>query len=135
MMNCYVVSLVLALFSIPGVDSDRVQLGTRPIVEQLLQDNGYPLCDDGSGVEVRILEVKSPTKGIQIGPFKIKQKKTIVVTEITIDGKKFYGEGVAKTSARSTITQLKDETLPLNETAFSVALKESLVDALLSYLY
>jgi len=130
MMNCYVVSLVLALFSIPGVDSDRVQLGTRPIVEQLLQDNGYPLCDDGSGVEVRILEVKSPTKGIQIGPFKIKQKKTIVVTEITIDGKKFYGEGVAKTSARSTITQLKDETLPLNETAFSVALKESLVDAL-----
>ena len=130
MINCYVVSLVLAMFSIPGVDSDRVQLGTRPIVEQLLQDNGYALCDDGSGVEVRILEVKSPTKGIQIGPFKIKQKKTIVVTEITIDGEKYYGEGVAKTSARSTITQLKDENLPLNETAFSVALKESLVDAL-----
>jgi len=130
MMNCYVVSLVLALFSIPGVNSDRVQLGTRPMVEQLLQDNGYALCDDGSGVEVRILEVKSPTKGIQIGPFKIKQKKTIVVTEITIDGKKYYGEGVAKTSARSTISQLKDENLPLNETAFSTALKESLVDAL-----
>jgi len=130
MINCYVVSLVLAMFSIPGVDSNRVQLGTRPIVEQLLQDNGYALCDDGSGVEVRILEVKSPTKGIQIGPFKIKQKKTIVVTEITIDGKKYYGEGSAKTSERSTITQLKDENLPLNETAFSVALKESLVDAL-----
>jgi len=130
MMNCYVVSLVLALFSIPGVDSDRVQLGTRPIVEQLLQDNGYALCDGGSGVEVRILEVKSPTRGIQVGPFKIKQKKTIVITEITIDGEKYYGEGVAKTSARSTITQLKDETLPLNETAFSVALKESLVNAL-----
>jgi hypothetical protein len=130
MMNCYVVSLVLALFSIPGVDANRVQLGTRPIVEQLLQDNGYALCDDGSGVEVRILEVKSPTRGIQIGPFKIKQKKTIVITEIIIDGEKFVGEGVSKTSARSTITQLKDETLPLNETAFSVALKASIVDAL-----
>lgn len=130
MMNCYAVTLILALFSVPGVDANRVQLGARPIVEQLLQDTGHPLCDDGSGVEVRVLEVKSPTKGIQIGPFKIKQKKTIVVTEITIDGKKYVGEGVAKTSARSTITQLKDETIPLNETAFSVALKASLVDAL-----
>ena len=130
MMNCYAVTLILALFSVPGVDANRVQLGARPIVEQLLQDNGYPLCDGGSGVEVRVLEVKSPTKGIQIGPFKVKQKKTIVVTEITIDGKKYIGEGVAKTSARSTITQLKDETIPLNETAFSVALKASLVDAL-----
>ena len=130
MMNCYAVTLILALFSVPGVDANRVQLGARPIVEQLLQDNGYPLCDDGSGVEVRVLEVKSPTKGIQIGPFKIKQKKTIVVTEVTIDGKKYIGEGVSKTSARSTITQLKDETIPLNETAFSVALKSSLVDAL-----
>ena len=130
MINCYAVTLILALFSVPGVDANRVQLGARPIVEQLLQDNGYPLCDDGSGVEVRVLEVKSPTKGIQIGPFKVKQKKTIVVTEVTIDGKKYIGEGVAKTSARSTITQLKDETIPLNETAFSVALKASLVDAL-----
>ena len=127
-MNGYVVSLVLALFSVPGVNPDRVQLGVRPIVEQVLQDKGYPLCDDGSGVEVRVLEVKSPTKGIQIGPFKIKQKKTIVVTEITIDGGKHIGKGVAKTSARSTITQLQDETLPLNETAFSNALKESIID-------
>lgn len=130
MINCYAVTLILALFSVPGVDANRVQLGARPIVEQLLQDNGYPLCDGGSGVEVRVLEVKSPTKGIQIGPFKIKQKKTIVVTEVTIDGKKYIGEGVSKTSARSTITQLKDETIPLNETAFSFALKSSLVDAL-----
>lgn len=129
-MTCYVVTLVLALFSVPGVDTDRVQLGTKPIVEQLLQDNGYALCDNGSGVEVRILEVKSPTRGIQIGPFKIKQKKTVVVSEVTIDGEKFTGKGIAKTSARSTISQLRDETLPLNETAFSTALKESLVDAL-----
>jgi len=130
MINCYVVTLVLALFSVPGVNPDRVQLGARPIVEQVLQDKGYPLCDDGYGVEVRVLEVKSPTKGIQIGPFKIKQKKTIVTTEITIDGKKYVGEGSVKTSARSTITQLKDETIPLNETAFSNALKLSIVDAL-----
>ena len=129
-MTCYVVTLVLALFSVPGVDANRVQLGTRPIVEQLLQDNGYALCDDGSGVEVRILEVRSPSRGLQIGPFKIKQKKTIVISEISINGEKFTGKGVAKTSARSTISQLQDETLPLNETAFSVALKESLVDAL-----
>lgn len=130
MINCYAVTLVLALFSIPGVDADRVQLGTKPIVEQLLQDSGYPLCDDGSGVEVRVLEVKSPTKGLQIGPFKIKQKKTIIITEVTIDGVKHLGKGVAKTSARSTVSQLQDETLPLDETAFSVALKASLVDAL-----
>lgn len=129
-MNCYVVTLVLALFSVPGVDADRVQLGTRPMVEQLLQDNGYALCDDGSGVEVRILEVRSPSKGLQIGPFKIKQKKTIVITEVTIDGEKYVGRGVSKTSARSTVSQLQDETLPLNETAFSVALKSSIVDAL-----
>jgi len=77
-----------------------------------------------------VLEVKSPTKGIQIGPFKIKQKKTTVVTEITVNGEKFVGEGSIKTSARSTITQLKDETIPLNETAFSNALKLSIVDAL-----
>ena len=130
MINCYAVTLIFALFSVPGVDANRVQLGARPIVEQLLQDNGYPLCDGGSGVEVRVLEVKSPTKGIQIGPFKVKQKKTIVVTEVTVDGMKHIGIGESKTSARSTITQLKDETIPLNETAFSVALKASLVDAL-----
>ena len=101
MINCYVVTLVLALFSVPGVNPDRVQLGARPIVEQVLQDKGYPLCDDGSGVEVRVLEVKSPTKGIQIGPFKIKQKKTIVTTEITIDGKKYVGEGSVKKIGRA----------------------------------
>lgn len=130
MINCYVVTLVLALFSVPGVNPDRVQLGTKPIVEQVLQDKGYPLCDDGSGVEVRVLEVKSPTRGIQIGPFKIKQKKTIIITEITLDGQKFVGKGVVKTSARSTISQLQDENIPLNETAFSNALKLSIVDAL-----
>jgi hypothetical protein len=127
---CYFVSAVLSLAQLDGVDQRRFEFGVRQMTEEILSEK-YQLCSDGNPVEVTVLSIEAPTTGIQVGPFEFKQKKTIVKTKVVIDGKEYFGEGMNKTTAASTLLQLQDETLPFERTEFSVALKKSLEDALI----
>lgn len=126
---CYFVASVLSLASLDGVDQNKFTFGVRQMTEDIVADN-FALCQDGSPIYVSIVSIESPTTGIQLGPFEIKSKETIVTVEVTMDGKTLTGVGKNKTTAKSTLLQLQDENLPFEQTEFSVALKKALEDAL-----
>ena len=126
---CYFISSVITLAHMNGVPDTKLTYGAKQIVTELVNDK-YALCDDGRPVTVEILSIEAPTKGIRVGPFEFKQKKTVVKTKITMDGKEYFGEGTNKTSVSSTILQLQDENLPFERTEFSSALRKSLESAL-----
>ena len=125
---CYFISSVMTLAHMNGVPDSKLTYGAKQIVTELVNDK-YALCDNGRPVTVEILSIEAPTKGIRVGPFEFKQKKTIVKTKITMDGKEYFGEGTNKTSVSSTILQLQDENLPFERTEFSSALRKSLESA------
>ena len=125
---CYFISSVITLAHMNGVPDKKLTYGAKQIVTELVNDK-YALCDDGRPVTVEILSIEAPTKGIRVGPFEFKQKKTVVKTKITMDGKEYFGEGTNKTSVSSTILQLQDENLPFERTEFSSALRKSLESA------
>ena len=125
---CYFISSVITLAHMNGVPDTKLTYGAKQIVTELVNDK-YALCDNGRPVTVEILSIEAPTKGIRVGPFEFKQKKTIVKTKITMDGKEYFGEGTNKTSVSSTILQLQDENLPFERTEFSSALRKSLESA------
>jgi hypothetical protein len=125
---CYFISSVITLAHMNGVPDTKLTYGAKQIVTELVNDR-YALCDNGRPVAVEILSIEAPTKGIRVGPFEFKQKKTIVKTKITMDGKEYFGEGSNKTSVSSTILQLQDENLPFERTEFSSALRKSLESA------
>jgi hypothetical protein len=125
---CYFISSVITLAHMNGVPDSKLTYGANQIVTELVNDK-YSLCDNGKPVTVEILSIEAPTKGIRVGPFEFKQKKTIVKTKITMDGKELFGEGSAKTSVSSTILQLQNENLPFERTEFSSALRKSLESA------
>ena len=125
---CYFISSVITLAHMNGVPDTKLTYGAQQIVTELVNDK-YALCDNGRPVTVEILSIEAPTKGIRVGPFEFKQKKTIVKTKITMDGKEYFGEGSNKTSVSSTILQLQDENLPFERTEFSSALRKSLESA------
>ena len=125
---CYFISSVITLAHMNGVPDTKLTYGAKQIVTELVNDK-YALCDNGKPVTVEILSIEAPTKGIRVGPFEFKQKKTVVKTKITMDGKEYFGEGTNKTSVSSTILQLQDENLPFERTEFSSALRKSLESA------
>lgn len=108
---------------------EKFAFGVRQITEEIIGQQA-PLCPDGSPIYVVVNEIKAPTKGIRVGPFEFKQKKTFVTVTITKDGKEYVGTGTAKMNVAATLLQLQDEELPFERTEFSVALKKSLEDAL-----
>lgn len=126
---CYFVAAVTSLASMNGVDEKKLTYGIRQITEDMIQEK-YQLCPDGKPVEVVILSIEAPTQGLRIGPFEFKSKKTIVKSKVIIDGKEYFGTGIAKTNVAATLLQLQDDNLPFERTEFSIAVKKSLEDAL-----
>ncbi len=122
---CYFISSVITFAHMNGVPDTKLTYGAKQIVTELVNEN-YSLCENGRPVTVEILSIEAPTKGIRVGPFEFKQKKTIVKTKITMDGKEYIGEGTNKTSVSSTILQLQDDKLPFERTEFSSALRQAL---------
>src|SRR5210317_2605443 len=126
---CYFVASVISLASLKGIPEEKFTFGVRQITEEIVGQSA-PLCDDGSPIYVTVESIKAPTKGIQIGPFKIKQKKTTVSILIVKDGVEYRGEGDAKMKTKAMMVQLQDENLPFEQTEFSIAVKKAIIDAL-----
>ena len=126
---CYFVASVISLTSLKGIEEEKFTFGVKQITEELVAQES-PLCDDGEPIYVTVESIKAPTQGIQIGPFKIKQKKTTVTVLIKKDGEELRGEGVAKMKSKAMMLQLQDENLPFEQTEFSIVVKKAIEDAL-----
>ncbi len=74
---CYFVASVISLASLKDIPEEKFTFGVRQITEEIVGQE-QPLCPDGSPIYDTVESIKAPTKGIQIGPFKFKQKKTLV---------------------------------------------------------
>lgn len=126
---CYFVASVISLASLKGITEEKFTFGVRQITEEIVGQD-QPLCPDGSPIYVTVESIKAPTKGIQIGPFKFKQKKTLVTVKVVKDGVESVGVGSAKMNVSATLLQLQDENLPFEQTEFSVAMKKAIAGAL-----
>lgn len=127
--NCYTVKEINNNTQNEALSSKKYIFGVKQMTEELLSEK-YSICLDGSPVNVNILSIEAPTVGINIGPFMIRKKETIVKTEILIDGKSYIGEGSAKLSVKATFAELKDENLPFEKSVFASAIKKSLQDGI-----
>lgn len=126
--TCYKVTSVENKTENPDLSSKRFVFGVKQITEEVLSEK-FTICNDGSPVVVNIISIEAPTVGINIGPFMIRKKITIVKTEIIMNEKVYVGEGSAKLSVKATFAELKDENLPFEKSVFASAVKKSLIDA------
>ena len=126
--DCYTVKEVNNKTENPDLSSKRFTFGIKQMTEELLGEK-FTICVDGKPVVVNITSIEAPTVGINIGPFMIKKKITIVKTKLIIDSVVYEGEGEAKLAVKAGFAELRDENLPFEKSSFSAALKKSLVDA------
>ena len=126
--DCYTVREITNKTQNEALSSKRYVFGIKQITEEILSEK-YSICLDGKTVNVNILSIEAPTVGINIGPFMIRKKETIVKTEILFDGNSYVGEGSAKLSVKATFAELRDENLPFEKSVFASAIKKSLQDA------
>lgn len=123
--TCYTVTSVENKTENPDLSSKRFTFGVKQISEELMSDK-ITLCEGGSPVIVNIISIEAPTVGINIGPFMIKKKNTIVKVVVLKDGLEYNGEGSAKLSVKASFAELRDENLPFEKSTFSSAVKKAL---------
>ncbi len=123
--NCYSVSKVENLTENSDLSSIKFVFGLKQLTEELMGEK-YTICEDGLPIHVAITSIESPTVGINIGPFMIKKKNTIVKVIVLKDGIEYTGEGSAKLSVKSSFAELRDENLPFEKSTFASAVKKAL---------
>ena len=123
--NCYSVSKVENLTENPDLSSKKFVCGLKQLTEELMGEK-YTICEDGLPIHVAITSIESPTVGINIGPFMIKKKNTIVKVIVLKDGIEYTGEGSAKLSVKASFAELRDENLPFEKSTFASAVKKAL---------
>jgi hypothetical protein len=123
--NCYSVSKVENLTENPDLSSKKFVFGLKQLTEELMGEK-YTICEDGLPIHVAITSIESPTVGINIGPFMIKKKNTIVKVIVLKDGIEYTGEGSAKLSVKASFAELRDENLPFEKSTFASAVKKAL---------
>ena len=123
--SCYTVKSVENNTENPDLSSKRFTFGIKQITEELISDK-VNLCEDGLPISVKILSIEAPTLGINIGPFMIKKKNTIVKVLVIKDGVEYQGDGSAKLSVKASFAELRDENIPFEKSTFSSAVKKAL---------
>lgn len=123
--NCYSVSKVENLTENPDLSSKKFVFGLKQLTEELMGEK-YTICEEGLPIHVAITSIESPTVGINIGPFMIKKKNTIVKVVVVKDGIEYLGEGSAKLSVKASFAELRDENLPFEKSTFASAVKKAL---------
>ena len=123
--DCYKVERVVSTAEIEELNQRRIIFGIKQMTEEVLSEK-YDLCVDGKPIFVEVVSIEAPSKGISLGPWQRKKKETIVKIKVIIDNKQLFGEGLAKTSIKSTFIDLNDEKLPFEKTAFASAVKKAI---------
>ena len=123
--SCYTVKSVENNTENPDLSSKKFVFGLKQLTEELMGEK-YTICEDGLPIHVAITSIESPTVGINIGPFMIKKKNTIVKVIVLKDGIEYTGEGSAKLSVKASFAELRDENLPFEKSTFASAVKKAL---------
>ena len=82
--DCYTVREITNKTQNEALSSKKYIFGVKQMTEEILSQK-YSICIDGKTVNVNILSIEAPTVGINIGPFMIRKKETIVKTEIIMN--------------------------------------------------
>jgi len=127
--DCYKVERVVSKAEVEELNQRRIIFGIKQMTEEVLSEK-YELCMEGKPIFVEVLSIEAPSKGISLGPFQKKKKETIVKIKVIIDNKELLGEGIAKTSVKSTFLDLNDENLPFEKTTFASAVKKAIESVL-----
>lgn len=127
--TCYTVRSIENRTENQDLASKKFTFGVKQMTEELL-GNKKIICGDGSPVNVNILSIEAPSIGINIGPFMIKKKITVVKLEVLIDDNTYIGEGEAKLSVKAGFAELRDENLPFEKSVFASAVKKALEDSI-----
>jgi hypothetical protein len=123
--NCYSVTKVENLTENPDLSSKKFVFGLKQLTEELMGEK-LTICQEGLPVHVAVTSIEAPTVGINIGPFMIKKKNTIVKVIVQKDGVEYEGEGSAKLSVKASFAELRDENLPFEKSTFASAVKKAL---------
>lgn len=123
--NCYSVNKVENLTENSDLSSKKFVFGLKQLTEELMGEK-FTICQEGLPVHVAITSIEAPTVGINIGPFMIKKKNTIVKVIVQKDGVEYEGEGSAKLSVKASFAELRDENLPFEKSTFASAVKKAL---------
>lgn len=123
--NCYSVTKVENITENPDLSSKKFVFGLKQLTEELMGEK-FTICQDGLPVHVAVTSIEAPTVGINIGPFMIKKKNTIVKVIVQKDGIEYTGEGSAKLSVKASFAELRDENLPFEKSTFASAVKKAL---------
>jgi hypothetical protein len=123
--NCYSVNKVENLTENPDLSSKKFVFGLKQLTEELMGEK-FTICQEGLPVHVAVTSIEAPTVGINIGPFMIKKKNTIVKVIVQKDGVEYEGEGSAKLSVKASFAELRDENLPFEKSTFASAVKKAL---------
>lgn len=123
--NCYSVTKVENLTENPDLSSKKFVFGLKQLTEELMGEK-FTICQEGLPVHVAVTSIEAPTVGINIGPFMIKKKNTIVKVIVQKDGVEYEGEGSAKLSVKASFAELRDENLPFEKSTFASAVKKAL---------
>jgi hypothetical protein len=127
--TCYKVNSVENKTENPDLSSKKFTFGVKQMTEELISSKKN-ICTDGLPIVVNITSIEAPSIGINIGPFMIKKKITIVKLEVIVDDKKFEGEGEAKLSVKAGFAELRDENLPFEKSVFASAVKKALENSI-----
>ena len=123
--NCYSVTKVENLTENPDLSSKKFVFGLKQLTEELMGEK-FTICQEGLPVHVAVTSIEAPTVGINIGPFMIKKKNTIVKVIVQKDGVEYEGEGSAKLSVKASFAELRDDNLPFEKSTFASAVKKAL---------
>jgi len=127
--NCYTVKGVENKTENPDLASKKFTFGVKQMTEELIS-NKKTICNEGSPILVNITSIEAPSIGINIGPFMIKKKITVVKLEVILDGQKYEGEGEAKLSVKAGFAELRDENLAFEKSVFASAVKKALENSI-----
>lgn len=127
--QCIQIDSVYSTAEIKQLENRNVLFGIKAITEEILQDKGYSLCNNGEPVSVNVTYIGVPENTFRIGGFAISNKITEVKVTVSIGQQMFSGSGSYKTQAKTMLLEL-DNGVPFQQTTLSSALKIALMEAL-----
>jgi hypothetical protein len=127
--QCVKVDSVYNKTEMKSIENRNISFGIKQITEDILQDKGFDICQDGSPIYVEITYIGLPENTFRIGGFAIQKKITEIKVKVINGIRIMEGTGTYKTSVNAMMLEINDE-VPFKQTVLSNAIKLALIDAL-----
>jgi hypothetical protein len=124
--QCYKVDTVSNTATIKFLLDRPVEFGAKATLEELIADK-YSLCDSGSIVTGEIVSIAMPEQMINIIGLQFLQRKYIITTKVTINGKSYMGESTKTMYVNAMLVEVS--AIPHNKKVFYKTMQQSLKNA------